>query len=237
MRNPFDDGLAIAVGIDGRAEDFRGVERRGGGKADLHGVEVVEHAAILGDVIVETAKGQLRLGQLAVEQITAMTFIDDDAVVLIDGGRWRVLRRIKHAGHHALDGGDVNGGVGIGFLLVDFLDAENVRKGLQTLHAGVLERISRLLAERGAIREEENAAKALRFQQPVDERDAGLRLAGAGGHGEEHGAQPGSYALLRLQNGQPLIIADDESIIESLRGELLLRGYGILFEKREEALG
>ena len=45
------DGFAQAVGEDWAAEDLCGVQRRRGGKADLHRVEVVQNAAILRDVV------------------------------------------------------------------------------------------------------------------------------------------------------------------------------------------
>src|SRR4030095_10127777 len=75
-----DDGLAIAVGKDGRTEDLRGVQGWRGGEADLHRVEIVEHAAVLGDVVVVAAETQLRIRQLAVEQVTAMAFVNHNAV-------------------------------------------------------------------------------------------------------------------------------------------------------------
>src|SRR5207248_11254206 len=56
-----DDGLAIAVGEDGRTEDLRGVQGWRGGEADLHRIEVVEHAAVLGNVVVIAAETQLRV--------------------------------------------------------------------------------------------------------------------------------------------------------------------------------
>ena len=77
-----DDGLAVAVGVDRRAEDLRGVQGRRGGEADLDRVEVVEHAAVLGDVVLVAAEAQLGVGQLAVEQIAAVALVHDDAVVL-----------------------------------------------------------------------------------------------------------------------------------------------------------
>ncbi len=109
-----DDRLAVAVGEDRQAEDLGRVQRRRGGEADLHRVEVVEHAAVLGDVVIEAAEGELGVGQFAVEQVAAVALVDDDAVVLIDR-RWRrMFSGIQHALHHALDGGDVDGGVGVG---------------------------------------------------------------------------------------------------------------------------
>ena len=98
----------------GRAEDLRRVQRRRRGEADLHRVEVVEHAAVLGDVVVVVAEAELGVGQLAVEQVAAVALVDDDAVVLIDAGGGVVLGGIEHALHHPLHGRDVDRGVGVG---------------------------------------------------------------------------------------------------------------------------
>ncbi len=46
-----DHGFAVRVGVDRLAEDLGGVARRRGRQADLHGVEVVEHAAVAGEVL------------------------------------------------------------------------------------------------------------------------------------------------------------------------------------------
>ena len=127
-----------------------------------------------------------------------------------------VLAGIEHALHHALHGGDVHGGVGVGLLLVQLLDAEDVGEGLQALHARVLERVGRLLAERGAVDQEQHAAEALRLEQAVDERDAGLGLAGAGGHREQHLALAlGDGGLDRLDGGL-LVVAQREAVVERL---------------------
>ena len=122
-----------------------------GGEADLHRIEVVEHAAVFGDVVVVTAETQLGVGQLAVEQVAAVTFIDHDAVVLIHCGGRPILADIKNALHHALHSSDVHGGVGIGLLLVQLLDAKNIGEGLEALHTRVLERVGGLFAKRGPV--------------------------------------------------------------------------------------
>ena len=41
-----DDCFAVAVGVNRRAEDLGGMQRRGGGETDFYGGEVVEHAAV-----------------------------------------------------------------------------------------------------------------------------------------------------------------------------------------------
>jgi hypothetical protein len=56
------------------------------------------------------------------------------------------------------------------------------------LHARVLERVGGLLAQGGTVHQEQDAAEALGLEQAVDQRDAGLGLAGAGGHGQQDGA-------------------------------------------------
>jgi len=78
----------------------------------------------------------------------------------------------------------VHGGIGVRLRLVQLLDAEDVGKGLQALHARILEGIGCLFAERGSIYQEEHAAEALCLEQAIDKRDAGLGLAGACGHGK-----------------------------------------------------
>lgn len=157
------DGLAIAVGKDGRPEDLRGMQGWRSGEANLHGVEIVEHAAVLGDAVV---------------------FVDHNAVVLIHRRGRLVLSGIKNALHHALYGSDVHGGVSIRLRLVQLLDAKNVGKSLQALHARVLKGIGRLLAERRAIHQKKHAAAALRLEQAIDQRDTRFGFAGASGHGQ-----------------------------------------------------
>ena len=78
----------------------------------------------------------------------------------------------------------------VGRLVVQLLDAKNVGKGLQVLHARVFEGVGGLLAQRRTVHQEEHAAEALRLEQPVDQRNADLGLAGAGGHGDQQHALP-----------------------------------------------
>ena len=106
------DGLPVGVGEDRIAEDVRRVQRRRGGEADLHGVEIFQHAAIFRDVVLLPAEAQLGVGHFAIEQIAAMAFIDHHQVVLVDGRRFRAIGRIQHALHQALDGADVDLGFG-----------------------------------------------------------------------------------------------------------------------------
>lgn len=147
-----------------------------------------------------------------------MALVHDDAIILVHGGRRGILRRIEHALDHALDGGDVNGGVGVGFLFVDFHDAEGFGKGVEVLHPGVLEGVGCLVAQRGAIHQEEDAAEPLGFKESINERDAGFGFARASGHGEQHLADSIADGALGGQDGQLLIEPDRETIIERLGG-------------------
>ena len=55
-----DHGLAIAVAVDRPSENLRRVQGRGRGQRHARGVEVVEHAAVLGEVVVEVAERDVR---------------------------------------------------------------------------------------------------------------------------------------------------------------------------------
>ncbi len=206
----------------GRAEDLRRVQRRRGGEPDLHRVEVVEHPPVLRDVVVEAPETELGVGQLAIEQVAAVALVHDDAVVLIDRRGRGVLGGIEHPLHHALHGGDVHRGVGVRRCVLQLLDAEDVGEGLQVLHPRVLERVGRLLAERGAIDQEQHAPEPLRLQQAIDERDAGLRLAGAGRHREQHLALALRDGRLDGLDRGLLVVAQREAVVEGLVLQLLV---------------
>ena len=130
----------------------------------------------------------------------------------------------------------MHGGVGVGLLLVQLLDAEDVGEGLEALHARVLEGVGRLLAERGAIHQEEHAAEALGLEQAIDERDAGLGLAGAGGHGEQHVALARGDGGFGGLDGGLLVVAQRETVVEGLVLELLVRAVFVALQEGREAL-
>ena len=76
-------GLAIGVGVHRFAEDLGGVFGRCGGHADFHGVKVVEHTAVAGEVLALVAHRQLAFGHFLVQGVAAVGLIDDDAVEFI----------------------------------------------------------------------------------------------------------------------------------------------------------
>lgn len=77
---------------------------------------------------------------------------------------------------------------------------------------GVLEGVGRLFAECGAVHQEEDAAEAPGLEQAIDQGDAGLGLAGAGGHGEQQFAQAPGDTRLDGQDRGLLVGARDETV-------------------------
>ena len=166
-----------------------------------------------------------------------MALIHDDAVILIDGGWWIIFRRIEHALDHSLDGGDVDGGLGIRLLLVDFLDAENIGEGVEVFHPRVLERVGGLLAEGGAVHEEQDAPETLGLEEPIDEGDAGFRFPGAGGHGDQDFATASGDRAFGFEDGEALVETDEEAVVEGLAGECQMGGVFVALEQGGESLG
>jgi hypothetical protein len=79
--------FAVGVGVDRLAEDFGGVFGGRGGQADLDGVEVVQHAAVGGQVLRLVAHQPFRLRSSPDPACSPVGFVDDDAVELIDAQR------------------------------------------------------------------------------------------------------------------------------------------------------
>ncbi|MDT4871090.1 hypothetical protein FQZ97_1062010 [compost metagenome] len=131
-----------------------------------------------------------------------------------------------------MHGGDLDARVLAGHLFVQFLDAEHVRKGLQALHAGVFERVGSLDAQRGAIHQEQDAAKPFGFEQAVDQRDTGFRFACSGGHGQQDLALALADPALGFLDGGLLIVAQREAVVEGCLSELLVCARFISTEQR-----
>ena len=79
-----DHGFAVGVGEDGVAEDIDRVQRRRRREADLHRIEILQDAAVFGDVVILAAEAEFGIRHLAVKQIAAVAFVDDHQIVLID---------------------------------------------------------------------------------------------------------------------------------------------------------
>ena len=181
------------------------MQGRRGGEADLDGVEIVQHAAVFGDVVVKAPKAQLGVRHLAVQRVAPVAFVNHHAVVGVHCGRGHALCGEQHAAHHALHGGDVHRRVVVGRLRLQLLDAKDFCKGLQALHARVFEGVGSLLAQGRAVHQKQNASKALGLEQAVDQRDAGFGFASAGGHGQQDFALALRDARFGLANGALLV--------------------------------
>ena len=181
------------------------MQRGGRRQADLDRVEILQDAAVFGDVVLLRPEGELGVGELAVEQVAAMAFIDDDEVILVDRRHVGRSRRKQGPFHQALDGADMHLGFGFGRGGLQPFEIEDVGEGAGTDHLRRLELSGRLAAERVAIDDEADAPKALRGKQAVKECDGELRLAGAGRHRDKHFPLLGAECFLDLLDGRALI--------------------------------
>ena len=128
---------------------------------------------------------------------------------------------------HALDGGDIDKGVGrIGIgqvfirqhlwierfivaevLLLEFLAVNFVFLGelVALWRIKGIERADGLSGERLAVHQKKDAAELLALQQPVNLRDGEKSFARAGGHGDEQFPQTGEHGAFRGDDGPNLI--------------------------------
>ncbi|CAM5250519.1 hypothetical protein SSTU70S_03748 [Stutzerimonas stutzeri] len=175
------DCFAVAVGEYRFAENFAGVLGRGGGEADAAGVEVVEYAAVLREVLAVITHGQFAFGHFLVEGITPVGFVDDDAVELAHGRR---VIRAEDAADHGLHGGDLDARFCLGGHIAQLFDVVDLRQGVVLLKRGVVERVDGLLAEGAAVNQKEDAFEAFGLQKTVHQANDGAGFTGAGGHGQ-----------------------------------------------------
>ena len=117
-----------------------------------------------------------------------MAFVDHHQIVLIDGRRLGRVGGEQDALHQALNGADVHLRFGLGRHVLQPLQAEDVGEGLAGHDLGGRELARRLIAERGAVDDEADAAESLGGEQAIEQRDGELGLAGAGRHREQHRA-------------------------------------------------
>ncbi len=127
--------------------------------------------------------------------------------------------------------------IGIGRLIAQLLDAEDIGEGLQILHARILESVRRLLAESGAIDKEEHTAEALHLQQTVDQSNTGLGLARSCRHRHQHVPPPLGDARLDSADSILLIVSHGEAVVEWLMRESFVRLYLIPLQQVDEAFG
>jgi hypothetical protein len=170
------------------------------------------------------ARCELGLAELAVEVVAAVALVDDDQVVGVD--RQDVLVAVEHPPHQALDGGDLQSGVGLGLEVAELLDVVAVGEGLVGLELDVLEGFAGVLAEGATVDDEQRPAEAVGLDQPVEQADAGARLAGAGGH--RHQDLAASAGDRSLDGAHRLVLVVAQRQVVGRRGfELGVRGLGV----------
>ena len=135
--------------------------------------------------------------------------------------------------HHRLHGGDVHPGVGFGLALAQFLDAIDVGKALQALHAGFLEGIGRLDAQFGAIHQKQHPPKAAGFEQAVDQGHTGFGLAGARRHRQQNLPLSRSNRRFRGLDGTTLVGAQRKAIAEGFPSQLRI-GLGQILPRQSQ---
>ena len=75
-----------------------------------------------------------------------MTLIHHDAVIVVGGWNGRFIRGIENALDHSLHSSNVDFRIGVCLCILQFLQLENVCKGLEVLHTRFFERISCLFS-------------------------------------------------------------------------------------------
>ena len=218
-----DHRRTVAVAKDRCAKNLAGVLGGGGGETNLDGVEIIQHTAIFGNVLIKVAKAQLGVREFTVEQIATVAFIDDDAVILVNRRGWLVGAWVEQPFDHALDGGDMQRSGTVGRLFIQFFDAKDIGKALQILHACIFEGVGGLFAQGRTINEKEDTAKTLHFEQPIDQGDAGFGFAGASCHGHQQFTLTSGNGGFHRANGFNLIGTQGKPIVKAFAGQFLQR--------------
>ena len=175
---------------------------------------------------------QLTFGHFLVEGVTAVGFVDNDAVEGVD--RRRVVR-LEDAPDHGLHGGDLNARFGLGGHVAQLLDVVDLRQRMVLLERRFVERLDGLLTQGAAVDQKEDTAEAFGLQQAVHQADDGARLAGAGGHGQQALAAVVGERLLDGANGVFLIVAQLE-IGEAFLLKHRLGRFTAAFEQVEQPI-
>ena len=122
------------------------------------------------------------VGHLLIQRVSAVRFIDNDAVVGVD--TWRVIRH-EDAFDHGLHRRYLDAGFSFGGHVAQFCDIVDPGQWRVLLQRGFVEKILRLLAQCIAIHEEQDAFKPLGLEETVHQTNDGAGLACTGGHGEK----------------------------------------------------
>lgn len=63
------------------AKNLSRVQGRRGRQADLHGIKEVQHLTVFGQIVFDVAEADIAFAQFGVQRVTAVGFIDDDAII------------------------------------------------------------------------------------------------------------------------------------------------------------
>ena len=146
--------LAIGVGINRLAEDFRRLQGRRCGERNFYRVKIIQHIAILALVIALVAIKLLRLRHFLIQNITAVRLVDNNQIVITDCGNAVLTFGVHNALHHALYGSNVHGCFRINQLIGKLLDIVNLVQRLQAFQLHLFKDILRLHAQGVAVNEE-----------------------------------------------------------------------------------
>jgi hypothetical protein len=165
-----------------------------------------------------------------------MRLVDDDEVVAVNRDLAAIATITEDSPHHALDGGHMDLGGGVGRDVAKFLDVVDLGEHLVLLQAHVLEGVLCLFAERGAVDEEKDAVEAFGLQQPVDQPDDRPCLAGSRGHGDQAFTLAIGDARFDGPHGAHLVVAQRQ-VRERFRLKFLFRSSGIGFKQLYQRVG
>ena len=193
----------VGVGVHGLAEDFAGVLGRGGGQTDFHRIEIVQHAAVAGQVLAGVPQGQFAFGHFLVQGVAAVGLVDDDAVELVDGRR---VVAHKDTFHHGLHGGHLNACFRFSGHVAQLGNVVDLAEGVVLFQRCFVEGVDGLLAQCGAVYQKQDAVEAFGFQETVHQPDDGAGFTGAGGHGQQRGANATGQGVFGGDNGVLLVI-------------------------------
>ena len=207
-----DDGLAVHVGEDGRAEDFRGLERGRSREGNLHRAEVLDDFAVFALVVALVAVELFLVGHFLVEYVAAMSLVHDDEVVIGDRGAGFAVFAVEDAFHHALNRGDVDAGFFVDAFFFEALHAVDIREGHELFEFHVGEGVECLIAEGGAIHKKEDALEAARLEETVHHAQHGARFARTGGHGEKDAVAPDNDGFFGGVDGPKLVFTQVEAV-------------------------
>ena len=138
--------LAIGIGINRLAENFRCLQGRRCGERNFYRIKIIQHIAVLALVIALVAIKLLRLRHFLIQDITAVRLVDDNQIVIADCGNTVLAFGVHNALHHALYGSNVHGGFRINQLIGKLLDIVNLVQRLQAFQLNLFKDILRLHA-------------------------------------------------------------------------------------------